>query len=106
MGTGWKVDTEQIRAHAENVALLRDRFGAVKSASTHISQNDAAYGTLCGWISGILEGRHGRQDQLIADVEENLAIVCQELRKTAENYDSIDGEAKKNLRKFLERLER
>ena len=106
MGTGWQVDPEQIRAHAENVAMLRDRFGAVKSASTHISQNDAAYGTLCGWISGILEGRHARQDLLIAGVEENLAVVVQELRKTAEMYENIDGDAKKKLHKFLERLER
>jgi len=106
MGTGWVVDPEQIRAHAENIAMLRDRFGAVKSASKHIAQNDAAYGLLCGWISGILEGRHGRQDQLVADVEENLAVVVRELRRSAEMYENIDGEADKRLREFLSRLER
>jgi hypothetical protein len=104
MAKGWEVNPEQIRAHAENVALLRDRFGAVKSASSHISQNDAAYGTLCGWISGILEGRHTRQDELIAYVEENLAVVCQELRRTAEIYENIDNSAAENLRAFLSRL--
>jgi hypothetical protein len=106
MGQGWSADPEQIRAHSENVALLRDRFAAVKSASTHISQNDEAYGLLCGWISGILESRHTKQDELIAYVEENLAIVTRELRRTAEIYESIDNDAAEKLRAFLSRLER
>jgi hypothetical protein len=101
MATGFTVDPEQIRQHAENIAKLSDRFDAVKSASANIAQNDNAYGLMCGWISAILEGRHTRQDQLVADMVENLVVVVSELRRTATNYENIDGEADKNMNSFL-----
>lgn len=66
------------------------RFEAVKSASTHIAADDQAYGVLCGWISGILESRHTRQDELVAGVEENLKLVAEQLRATAEHYQNTD----------------
>ncbi|MEU5940489.1 type VII secretion target [Micromonospora sp. NPDC047548] len=105
MGDGFAVDAEEIRAHARNIEVLRERFGAVKAASAHIAQNDAAYGLLCGWISGILEGRHTRQDELIAYVEENLALVAKGLRTTADNYDSADADADSTIRKAGSRLD-
>jgi hypothetical protein len=99
MGDGFEVDAEQIRAHARNVETLSSRFDAVKAASAHIVQDDSAYGLLCSWIPAILEGRHQRQDELIAYVEENLSLVVQGLRKTADNYDSADADADATVRK-------
>ncbi|MEU5940096.1 hypothetical protein ABZ807_13065 [Micromonospora sp. NPDC047548] len=93
MGDGFAVDAEQIRTHAHHVEALKARFEAVKAASTHIAQDDAAYGLLCGWISGILESKHGRQDELIAYVEENLSLAVAGLRRTAEGYDAVDDAA-------------
>lgn len=61
----------------------------MKAASAHIVQNDAAYGLLCGWIAGILEGRHTRQDELIAVVEQNLALVATELRWAMEYFEPL-----------------
>jgi hypothetical protein len=87
---GYHVDPEQIRRHAANVEALAARFGAVKSASGHIARDDQAYGLLCGWISGVLEGRHTRQDELIAYVEENLSLVARALRETADYYRLVD----------------
>jgi hypothetical protein len=87
---GFNVDVGQLRTHAGNLEALRDRFGAVKTASTHIAQDDEAYGLLCGWISGILEGRHTRQDDLIAYVEENLTLAAKSLRDTADDYETRD----------------
>jgi hypothetical protein len=104
MSGGFHVDPEQIRAHAENVATVRDKFSAVKSASAHISQNNDAYGLLCSWMPPILEGRHTRQDELIAYIEENLAIMAQNLIKTAEAYEAIDGDHDKRLRDFMRAL--
>ncbi|MFE9694568.1 type VII secretion target [Micromonospora sp. NPDC005806] len=99
MADGFEVDAEQIRAHARNVDTLRGRFDAIKTASAHIAQDDSAYGLLCGWISAVLEGRHNRQDELIAYVEENLSLVVQGLRKTADNYDNADLDADDTIRK-------
>ncbi|CAL9484237.1 hypothetical protein SUDANB95_03082 [Actinosynnema sp. ALI-1.44] len=90
MGDGYIVDLEQIRAHARNVEAIRARFDAVKTASAHIAQDDQAYGLLCGWISAVVEGRHTRQDELIAQVEENLALVVEELGATAAEYTDVE----------------
>lgn len=90
MGEGYNVDVEQIRKHAANVASIQARFGAVKSASAHITQDDEAYGSLCGWVSGVLEGKHARQDELFAYVEENLALVVKALGDTAAEYEAIE----------------
>lgn len=91
-GDGLTVDPEQIRAHASHVAELAARFAAVKQASAHIAQDDSAYGLLCGWIAAILEGRHVRQDELIAMMEENLSLVADGLRATADEYEVLDAD--------------
>jgi uncharacterized protein YukE len=91
MGDKYTVDPAELRKHAGNVDSLKERFAAVKAASTHIAQDDQAYGLLCGWISGILEGRHHKQDELLAYVEENLDIVARELRATADDYEARDA---------------
>src|SRR3712207_9165769 len=44
-------------------------------------------------ISGILEGRHVRQDELIAYVEENLRLAADALRQTSDDYDATDEAA-------------
>jgi hypothetical protein len=90
---GVVVDPEQIRAHAAHVGELAARFEAVKSASAHILQDESAYGLLCGWIAGILEGRHVRQDELIVQAEENLSLVVDGLRQTADDYEAMDAAA-------------
>lgn len=99
VGDGFAVDAEQIRAHAHNIEAVRARFGAVKAASAHIAQDDGAYGLLCSWMPAILESRHKRQDELIAYVEENLSLVADGLRRTADNYDNADSEADATIRK-------
>ena len=88
----YNVNTEQLRTHAANVEAIMARFEAIKSASAHIAQDDTAYGTLCGWISGILEGRHTTQDELIAFAERNLSDVARELRESADDYDAMEND--------------
>jgi Excreted virulence factor EspC, type VII ESX diderm len=91
MPDGFAVDTNQIRTHAANVEAVLARFDAVKAASSHIAQDDQAYGLLCSWISGVLEGKHTRQDELIAKVAENLRLVAAGLRNSAQMYDTTEG---------------
>lgn len=97
MADGFAVVAEQLRAHARNVESVRDRFGAVKAASAHITQNDAAYGMLCRWMPAVLESRHVKQDELFGYVEENLSLVAQRLRQAAERYDGADRSAADDL---------
>jgi hypothetical protein len=97
MADGFAVDVAQIRAHVARIDAVQQRFGAVKSASAAISQDDAAYGVLCGWMAGILERRHVRQDQLIAYVEENLRLAADSLIKVSEDYSTADDTAAQRI---------
>ena len=106
MSSGFHVDPEAIRAHAENVALVRDKFAAAKSASAHIAQNADAYGLLCSWMPAILESRHTKHDELVAYIEENLSIMTQSLISTAQAYESVDGDHDSRMRDFLRALGR
>lgn len=92
MGNGFVVNAEQLRTHASKVEGIQSRFDAVKGASANIQQNDQAYGVLCGWIAGVLEGRHTRQDELIDFVAENLSLAAESLRAAADVYESRDKE--------------
>jgi hypothetical protein len=102
---GFRVDTAQVRDHAQNVTSVEERFEAVRTASAHIAGNDEAYGLLCGWIAGVLEGRHLRQDELIAYVRENLSLVVDGLRRTAERYDAYESDTEAALAALAQRLE-
>jgi hypothetical protein len=99
MAGGFAVDADQLREHARRVDAVKGQFDAVKTASAHIARNDGAYGLLCSWMPPILAGRHHRQDELIAYVEENLSLVAQGLRQIADNYDSADTEADAAIRR-------
>ncbi|MEV4201388.1 hypothetical protein [Micromonospora globbae] len=101
---GWAADPEQIRAHAAHIEALRSRFEAIRGASAHITQDDQAYGQLCGWIAGILESRHVRQDELVAYVDENLRMVADGLRRNADSYDGVDSDAASSMSAIGRRL--
>lgn len=104
MGSGFAADADQIRAHASTVDAIRARFEAVKGASAYIAQDDRAYGVLCGWISAVLEGRHRRQDELIAYVEENLSLVVDGLHRTVEAYAASEADNAAAMRGMQKQL--
>ncbi|MET8148417.1 hypothetical protein ACIBSW_32400 [Actinoplanes sp. NPDC049668] len=93
MADEFSVDVRQLREHVARVDAVQRRFGAVKAASAAIARDDAAYGLLCGWISGILQGRHATQDELIAYVEENLRLATDALAGAGRDYDRVDEAA-------------
>jgi Excreted virulence factor EspC, type VII ESX diderm len=90
-GEDLPVDTAQLRSHAQRIAAVQARFDAARTAGAYIAGNHAAYGLLSGWTSAVLAGRHARQDELIADVEENLSLIADGLRGTADRYDGARG---------------
>ncbi|MEU6246629.1 type VII secretion target [Glycomyces sp. NPDC047010] len=94
MASGFSVDAEQLREHASQLDALKDRFDAVLSASSFIEQDDEAYGTLCGWISGCLEQRHQDQDDMVTRAQSNLEKAAQAIRECADSYESGDEETK------------
>jgi hypothetical protein len=99
MSDGFMVDAQQIRAHAAKVDGVQQRFAAVRAASTAIVQDDAAYGLLCGWMAGILEARHAKQNELYAYVEENLRLASDALIRTSQDYEVADDAAAERIRR-------
>ncbi len=99
MSDGFQADARQIRRHAAGVEQVRARFGAVRAASAHIARDDAAYGLMCGWIGGILDSRHQRQDSLLGYVEENLTLAAEALTRTAEAYERVDDAVAETIRR-------
>ena len=98
MSDSFQVDSSQLLRHAGNVRSVSDQLAAIKNASSAISQDDSAYGLLCGWIATILERRHAGQDDLYAYVEENLRLLTDALDATARDYDAVDDNAGSNIR--------
>ena len=98
MTDGFSADAQQIRAHATRVEAVQQRFAAVRSASSAIVQDDAAYGMLCGWMAGILEARHAKQNELYAYVEENLRLASDALIRTSQDYEASDDAAADRIR--------
>ncbi|ROT32969.1 type VII secretion target [Micromonospora sp. HM5-17] len=97
MAEEFAVDPEQLRRHAKRLEAIRDGFASIKHASASISQDDAAYGMLCGWIAGVLEERHARQDDLFALVEENLELAANALMTASQAYETADLTAAQRL---------
>ena len=93
MTDAFSVDADQLRRHVAHLDAVRARFGAVRSASAAIAQDGSAYGLLCAWLPAVLEGRHHRQDGLIAYVEENLSLAADALTEVAGAYDDVDAGA-------------
>ncbi len=106
MSDEFAVDAAQIRRHIANLESVRARFGAVRSASASIAQDGAAYGLLCSWLPPILQGRHQRQESLVAYVEENLALAADALAEVALAYEDVDASAADAVRRAGERLGR
>jgi hypothetical protein len=101
---GLAADAAQMRKHVGSVEAVRARFGAVKAASAHIAQDDGAYGLLCSWMPAVLEGRHKRQDSLLAYVEENLSLAADALTAVAAAYEEVDAGAADKIRQAGGRL--
>jgi hypothetical protein len=99
MAGGYQADLAQIRRHARNVEAVGARFAAVRAASAHIARDDGAYGLLCGWLPAVLEGRHQRQDSLLAYVEENLCLAADSLAAVAAAYEEADAGAADAIRR-------
>jgi hypothetical protein len=86
---GHPVASDLFRAHAAHLDLLRARFGAVRAASARIERDQAAFGAVCGWIFTGLGDRHGKQDELIAYVEENLLLAADGMRRVADGAQEL-----------------
>lgn len=90
MGDHIDVEPEALITHAAHIDSLRERFGAILSAMDSVEQDNEAYGIICQFLPPILAGRQADQKELVEMAQENLELLAQALRDTAEAYDAAD----------------
>ncbi|MEU6251017.1 type VII secretion target [Glycomyces sp. NPDC047010] len=90
MSDRFDVVPDDLRAHAANIDAVRERFADVLSAIDTIAQDDQAYGIICQFLPPILAGRQDDQKELTTMAEENLDLLAQAVRATAEDYEAVD----------------
>ena len=106
MGTGFTVEPEELRRHARNLDAFQARFDRVAAASKHISGDSQAYGALCAWIGLVLEGRHQRQDRLVAFAARNVSQVSRAITDQAATYDEADASVRQMVSDLQQNLDR
>jgi len=96
---GFVVDAQQIRRHADAIAAMRARVGAVQAAGGRIAQDHCAYGLLCAWMAGVLETRRQEHNSLLSYVEENLTLASDALSRSASSYAQTDAASADRIRR-------
>jgi len=95
---------DDLRAHAANIDAVRARFADVLSAIDTISQDNEAYGIICQFLPPILAGRQDEQKELTTMAEENLDLLAQAVRATADDYESVDEATAEDYRTIQNEL--
>jgi hypothetical protein len=90
MAEHFDVVTDDLRAHAANIDAVRERFAAVLSAIESVSQDDEAYGIICQFLPPVLADRQAEQKELTSMAQENLEMLAEAVRGTADDYEAAD----------------
>ncbi|SDK87807.1 Excreted virulence factor EspC, type VII ESX diderm [Glycomyces sambucus] len=102
MSDQFEVVTDDLRSHASNIDSVRERFDAVLSAIDTIAQDDEAYGIICQFLPPILANRQEEQKELTTMAQENLQLLADAVRTTADDYDSLDEAVASSYRSIEE----
>lgn len=98
------VDPDELKTHAGNIDALRERFANVQSAMDSVVQDNEAYGIICQFLPPILAGRQDEQSELTTMAQENLELLAQALRDTADSYTAADEAAAEEQNQLLGEL--
>lgn len=90
MSDHFDVATEELVTHASHIDTLRERFGSILSAMDSVEQDNEAYGIICQFLPPVLAGRQADQKELVEMAQENLEMLAQALRDSADAYDAAD----------------
>ncbi|WP_335987929.1 type VII secretion target [Glycomyces sp. MUSA5-2] len=90
MSDHFEVVSDDLRTHAVSIDAVRERFDSILSAIDTIAQDNEAYGIICQFLPPILQGRQDEQKELTTMARENLELLAEALRTTADSYDSAD----------------
>ncbi|WP_051393113.1 type VII secretion target [Glycomyces arizonensis] len=104
MSDQFDVVTDDLNTHAANIDALRERFGAIQSAMDSVVQDNEAYGIICQFLPPVLAGRQADQKDLVTMAQENLELLAQALRDTADSYTAADEAAAEDQNRLMDEL--
>lgn len=87
--SGFDVDVEQLRWHANTIATIADQLAGVSGrAPDRVA--DGALGTFSQFITAGLSGAVGRCGAAIGDVSASVDTMSVAVRRSAETYQHVD----------------
>jgi len=98
------VTPEDLVAHAANIDALAERIGPIMDAMSSVTESTEAYGIICQFLPPVLAGRQAEQKELVAMAQENLEMLAQAVRSTAEAYEAADEAAAEDHRQLEDAL--
>jgi hypothetical protein len=104
MGDHIDVEPEALITHAAHIDSLRERFGAILSAMDSVEQENEAYGIICQFLPPVLAARQEDQKEFTTMAQENLELLAQALRDTADAYMAADEETADEQNQLLNEL--
>jgi phage-related tail protein len=104
MGDHIDVEPEALITHAAHIDSLRERFGAILSAMDSVEQDNEAYGIICQFLPPVLAARQEDQKEFTTMAQENLELLAQALRDTADAYMAADEETADEQNQLLNEL--
>jgi len=99
-----QVDTDAVRAHAQQVAGLAQGLGEAVQAGTHSAMDTQAFGVLCAFLVPPVVALQAVGIVALTTAAATLAGVDVGLRGVANGYDAIDSSVNGQLTELLARL--
>ena len=100
--TSFKVQAEDLTAHASHLEALTDRVDTALSAAETVSMSDEAYGLLCSFLPPIVNPMEEEGINALKAAKEGITVTADNVRSSAKDYQETDDANSDELKKFDE----
>lgn len=100
--TSFKVQAEDLTAHASHLEGLTDRIDTAISAAESVSMSDEAYGLLCSFLPPIVNPMEEEGLNALKAAKEGVTTTAENVRSTAKDYQETDDANADSLKPFDE----
>ncbi|WP_406692420.1 type VII secretion target [Saccharopolyspora sp. ID03-671] len=98
--TSFKVQAEDLTAHASHLDGLTDRFDTAIAAAESVSMSDEAYGLLCSFLPPIVNPVEEEGINALKAAKEGVSSTAENVRSTAKEYQETDDANSDELKKL------
>ncbi|WP_197321094.1 type VII secretion target [Saccharomonospora sp. NB11] len=105
MGDSFRVDPDEVRAHANTVRDFESRAGTAADAGSHLAGLDDAYGVLCQPFGSMVSGPQERGVEALNQAREFTRQLAENLDTAAQKYEEYEERVVEILEKVNRELE-